>query len=498
MHQFVPANRDIDMRRQTSAGDSQSNQRFNMVDRVALRAGGRIDVTVTPEMSHVDLVRSIMSAVNAYSGFRAGLGYRYTSLEPEEDAIRLLALFPDQQAEEVKCKIVHTTLSEKPHYEALSYTWGQVETCAWIKLENVRFPVTTNLYGALKDLRLADQIRYLWVDALCIDQYNDREKCAQVQRLAIIYSQAHRVLAWLGPSASDSDMAIDFVNGDITAGSEEAETPEPFWESVDRGSTFGVVGSKTPDVIQPTEDPISDVSDSSRLTKGGDRHVAEAGDVSATLNLDELLSSENRHDSEGFSPRGLDSGLKESENNENGVENNGRSFIFVTPDGPRDDGKTRDYNEILHDAEEYDHHASELENMKVKTHLQRALIAVDCLVRRPWWRRVWVSQEVASPALEPILICGRRAFTLGQLQAATNPEDMMLTPSRTALAQRVVVSVLYRVSSYAYMRRMVRHECRLCGSPKLAQLLRGSLILELQMLVIRCMLYLVLQRTGKS
>ena len=235
MHQFKPANRDIDMRRQKSAGDSQSNQWFNTVDRVASRAGGRIDLSVTPRMSIVELVRSLMSATNAYSGYRSwGLDYRYTSLGTEEDAIRLLALFPDQQAEEVKCKIVHTTLSEKPHYEALSYTWGQFKSCAWIKLENVLFPVTTNLYGALKDLRLVDQIRHLWVDSLCIDQYNDREKCTQVQRMAIIYFQAHRVLAWLGPSASNSDMAIDFVNGEITAGSEEAETPEPFWESVDR------------------------------------------------------------------------------------------------------------------------------------------------------------------------------------------------------------------------------------------------------------------------
>ena len=453
MHQFVPANRDIDMRRQTSAGHSQSNLRFNMNDRVAFRAGGGIDVTVTPEMSAVDLARSIMSAANAYLGFPSGApDYRYTSLEPEEDAIRLLALFPGQQAEEVKCKIVHTTLSEKPHYEALSYTWGQVKTCAWIKLEQVPFPITTNLYGALEDLRLADQIRYLWVDSVCIDQYNDREKCSQVQRMATIYSQAHRVLAWLGPSASNSDMAIDFVNGDVTAGSEEAETPEPFWESVDHEDTVGMVELKTSDTIQITEDATYDASDSPRLTKDGDRRVAKAGDGAATLNLDEFLSSENRHDSEEFPPSGLDSGLKESGNHEDGIE--------------------------INDAEEYDHHAPELKNMRAKTHLQRALIALDCLVRRPWWRRVWVSQEVASPALEPILICGRRAFTLGQLQAASNPEDMMFAPSRMGLAPRVVVSVLYRVSSYAYMRQMVRHECLLCGPPKLTRLLRGSLILE--------------------
>lgn len=77
MHQFVPANRDIDMRRQTSAVESQSNQRFNTVDRVASRAGGRIDLSMTPEMSTVELVRSLMSATNAYFGYRSwGLDYR--------------------------------------------------------------------------------------------------------------------------------------------------------------------------------------------------------------------------------------------------------------------------------------------------------------------------------------------------------------------------------------------------------------------------------------
>ena len=459
MHQFVPANRDIDMRRQTSTGDSQGSQRFDTVDRVASRAGT------------VELVRSLMSATIAYSGYQSwDLDYRYSSLGTEEDAIRLLALFPDQKAEELKCKIVHTTLSEKPHYEALSYTWGQVKSCAWIELENVLFPVTTNLYGALKDLRLVDQIRYLWVDSLCIDQCNDREKCTQVQRMAIIYSQAHRVLAWLGPSASDSDMAIDFINGDITAGSEEAETPEPFWESIDREITVGMVGLETPDAIQLTEDAMYDVSDSPTSTKEGDRRVAEAGDVSATSILDELRSSENRHDSEGLPLRGLDSSLKESGNNENGVENNRRSFV-----------SERDYNEIIHDTEAYDNHAPEFRKMKPKTHLQRALVAVDCLVRRPWWRRVWVSQEVASAALEPILICGRRAFTMGQLQDATKQKDSMLATWRTTTAGRVATSVSYRVSTLAGMRRMFRQEWlspESSGSPRLAQLLRGSLTLE--------------------
>jgi hypothetical protein len=40
-----------------------------------------------------------------------------------------------------------------------------------------------------------------------------------------IYEPASRVLVWLGPSSEDSDIAMDLIAGDLTAGSEEAITP---------------------------------------------------------------------------------------------------------------------------------------------------------------------------------------------------------------------------------------------------------------------------------
>ncbi|KAI0538038.1 HET-domain-containing protein [Xylaria digitata] len=62
-------------------------------------------------------------------------------------------------------------------YEALSYVWGDPRDPQNIFFDGgVPFPVTRNLYEALRSLRLPDRGRRLWVDALCIDQSNYEEK----------------------------------------------------------------------------------------------------------------------------------------------------------------------------------------------------------------------------------------------------------------------------------------------------------------------------------
>lgn len=52
----------------------------------------------------------------------------------------------------------------------------------------------------------------LWADAICIDQNNIPERNQQVRIMRKIFSQADRVLSWLGPAADSSDLAFDFCN----------------------------------------------------------------------------------------------------------------------------------------------------------------------------------------------------------------------------------------------------------------------------------------------
>ena len=51
-----------------------------------------------------------------------------------------------------------------------------------------------------------------WIDAVCINQADTSERNHQVRLMRDIYSQAEEVIAWLGPSNSESDFLLDFLN----------------------------------------------------------------------------------------------------------------------------------------------------------------------------------------------------------------------------------------------------------------------------------------------
>jgi hypothetical protein len=58
--------------------------------------------------------------------------------------------------------------------------------------------VTTNLELALRHLRRENRARTLWIDALCINQGNEKEKTIQIQRMQWIYANASPIVVWLG------------------------------------------------------------------------------------------------------------------------------------------------------------------------------------------------------------------------------------------------------------------------------------------------------------
>ena len=58
--------------------------------------------------------------------------------------------------------------------------------------------ITENLALASRSPRFRDRFRYLWVDAVCINQNDSTEKSRQVAMMSIIYKSARRVICWLG------------------------------------------------------------------------------------------------------------------------------------------------------------------------------------------------------------------------------------------------------------------------------------------------------------
>jgi hypothetical protein len=130
--------------------------------------------------------------------------------------IRLLRLLPNEDKNApVQCQLFDYPLQEsgkRMHlYEALSYAWGDLDNPCSIYIGEHDLPVTKNLHAPLSQLRNFSLERIIWVDAICIDQKNTKEKEQQIQVMAKIYSQANRVLVWLGEAADNSDQALEEI-----------------------------------------------------------------------------------------------------------------------------------------------------------------------------------------------------------------------------------------------------------------------------------------------
>lgn len=137
----------------------------------------------------------------------------YSPLGP--NSTRLLRLKPhDDETSEVHCELFEYSIQDSANrthlYEALSYVWGDPHRKT-IYINNIPFGVTLNLYGALLHLRNHALSRVVWIDAICIDQENLKEKEQQIQFMAKIYAQASRVIVWLGKTADDSDIAFEAI-----------------------------------------------------------------------------------------------------------------------------------------------------------------------------------------------------------------------------------------------------------------------------------------------
>lgn len=128
------------------------------------------------------------------------MAHQYSTLL-HDDSIRVLELLPagDGLNEHgIVCRLEDCRLSDDPSYEALSYTWGQPIFSEILHTHNGILRITENLTLALRGLRLKDRVRYLWVDAVCINQDDTREKGQQVAMMGLIYKKARQVICWLG------------------------------------------------------------------------------------------------------------------------------------------------------------------------------------------------------------------------------------------------------------------------------------------------------------
>lgn len=179
------------------------------------------------------------------------VSYEYAPLTEDKEEIRLLTLLPGPFASEIRLdlEVARFTPDHVPKFEAVSYTWGSAENLIDIfvgKSGNKTLSVTKNLAEALPYFRFENRPRVLWIDAICVDQRNLKERGHQVKRMADIYTKAAKVLVWLGPESQDSLLALfcikyiaSKVEVDWETGQLSATTDELHWVDLSLDLPFG-------------------------------------------------------------------------------------------------------------------------------------------------------------------------------------------------------------------------------------------------------------------
>ncbi|PMD54899.1 HET-domain-containing protein, partial [Hyaloscypha bicolor E] len=125
----------------------------------------------------------------------------YEPLPSDGSQIRLVTIISAKKEEEIECVIAHFPFTKEAvdnlKYEAFSYVWGDATVTAPIKLNGQTFHATKNLEAALRILRLQNEERLIWIDAICINQSSIEERNQEVRHMDQIYQYAVRAVSGL-------------------------------------------------------------------------------------------------------------------------------------------------------------------------------------------------------------------------------------------------------------------------------------------------------------
>ncbi|KAI1854066.1 hypothetical protein JX266_001207 [Neoarthrinium moseri] len=124
--------------------------------------------------------------------------------------IRLLSIHPGNFDDPIKCTLLTRTLNSKSRYVAVSYAWGDLQAPKVITVNGVYgFIVSENAYHVLRRIRALGERRYVWIDAICINQSVNQERGSQIELMDQIYSFAKHVYIYLGPCRSSTNARQD-------------------------------------------------------------------------------------------------------------------------------------------------------------------------------------------------------------------------------------------------------------------------------------------------
>ncbi|KAI8627243.1 heterokaryon incompatibility protein-domain-containing protein [Xylariaceae sp. FL1651] len=126
-----------------------------------------------------------------------------------QDEFRLACLSaPEQDDYPVHLDLETYKHTSCPEFETVSYTWGGEDgdnTPSRPVFVGPYWDIllqTKNCWNMLRFIRPWRGIRMVWIDALCINQSNPKERGQQVAKMTQIYEECSRVIVYLGPDVA--------------------------------------------------------------------------------------------------------------------------------------------------------------------------------------------------------------------------------------------------------------------------------------------------------
>ncbi|KAG8528317.1 uncharacterized protein KY384_007234 [Bacidia gigantensis] len=186
--------------------------------------------------------------------------YKYQGLSGGRE-IRLLKLFPGSKGSELKCDLEIVNIDtdiDDCLWSAISYCWATeywpdrpfLLRCDSSDTERSTFlEVSRTLFNLLTQLQDEETHRYLWIDAICINQSNVVERSQQVNMMGEIYGKANQVIVWLGPE--DGRTQAVFAAFELLVSMRTPENPQ----GMENVMAFGSIDLEEFDRVEPAGGP---------------------------------------------------------------------------------------------------------------------------------------------------------------------------------------------------------------------------------------------------
>src|SRR5215471_8796089 len=122
--------------------------------------------------------------------------FQYTKLQSERE-IRLLTVYHDGDGH-LLGELDATALDEAGDFLAISYTWGEEKETHELSIDGRELHISRNAHEILHHFASSGKRMFLWIDTVCVDQNDEKDKTQQVRLMREIFNKANRVVIWLG------------------------------------------------------------------------------------------------------------------------------------------------------------------------------------------------------------------------------------------------------------------------------------------------------------